>query len=204
MHLAVVDPLPLYRQGVSAALADLGYTVDAPEDPLTWVRRTPGLLLLTLLTENDWLLLNQLRTAAVNHHLIAVLTSDSVSLGARAIRAGAQSVLDRAVTDEVMRRTVVATLDGQAVMPAAVATALTAGTVAAPRSDPALSAEQLAWLRQLAAGMTVARLAHAAGYSERAMYRLLQALYRQLGVRTRIQALMLTQEQGWLRADVSP
>jgi DNA-binding CsgD family transcriptional regulator len=53
-------------------------------------------------------------------------------------------------------------------------------------------------LRQLAAGATVAQLADRAGYSERAMFRLLHALYRQLGARSRIEAILHAQTSGWL------
>lgn len=86
-------------------------------------------------------------------------------------------------------------------MPFPVAAAL--ATVAPVPSRNPLSAEQVAWLRQLASGATVAQLAERAGYSERAMYRLLQALYRELGVRSRNQAIMQAQQKGWLRIDTA-
>jgi DNA-binding CsgD family transcriptional regulator len=56
----------------------------------------------------------------------------------------------------------------------------------------------VSWLRQLAAGSTVAQLANQAGYSERAMFRLLQGLYQQLGARNRVEALLRAQQLGWL------
>jgi DNA-binding NarL/FixJ family response regulator len=71
--------------------------------------------------------------------------------------------------------------------------------LAGAETDPAITTDQMAWLRHLASGMTVAELARVAGYSERAMFRLLQSLYRQLGARTRIEAIVRAQEQGWLR-----
>ncbi|SEU14237.1 helix-turn-helix domain-containing protein [Nonomuraea wenchangensis] len=52
--------------------------------------------------------------------------------------------------------------------------------------------------------MTVADLADRAGYSERAMFRLLQALYREIGVATRIQAIVRAQERGWLAVVTGP
>jgi DNA-binding CsgD family transcriptional regulator len=51
-------------------------------------------------------------------------------------------------------------------------------------------------LQQLAGGITVAQLAHRAGYSERAMYRLLRGLYIKLDVKTRTEALMLARARG--------
>ena len=51
-----------------------------------------------------------------------------------------------------------------------------------------------------AGGSTVAALANQAGYSERAMFRLLHGLYQRLGVRTRTEALIRAHERGWLRS----
>ncbi|MFE9689110.1 hypothetical protein [Micromonospora sp. NPDC005806] len=43
----------------------------------------------------------------------------------------------------------------------------------------------------------MARLASDTGYSERAMYRLLQSLYQQIGVNTRLKASMVAHEECW-------
>jgi DNA-binding NarL/FixJ family response regulator len=195
MDLAVIDPLPMYRHGVVAVLSAAGYQVEIPADPIDWARRgRTGLVLLTLVTAADWDLLDQLREDAPQRRVIAVLSEESAGLGARAVRAGARSVLPREVTAAALRRTVEATIEGQTVLPAAVAVVLAGG-----ETDPVITADQLAWLRHLAAGMTVAELARVAGYSERAMFRLLQSLYRRLGARTRIEAILRAQERGWLR-----
>ncbi|GIH01459.1 hypothetical protein Pma05_80310 [Plantactinospora mayteni] len=190
----MIDPLPMYRHGVIAVLSAAGYQVGIPADPLKWARQSDGgLMLLTLATATDWNLLDRLRQEAPQQRVIAVLSEEAAGLGARAVRAGARSVLPREVTAAALRRTVEATIDGQTVLPAAVAAALT-GT----ETEPIVTADQLAWLRHLAAGMTVAELARLAGYSERAMFRLLQSLYRRLGARTRIEAIVRAQERGWL------
>src|SRR5690606_19719975 len=140
------------------------------------------------------------RDASRGHGLIALIAEESVVLGTRAVRAGAQSVLPREVTAAVLRRTVEATLDGQAVLPTDVVTALATGAHWAATRPETLSPQRLSWLRQRAEGVTVAELADRAGYSERAMFRLLQALYREMGVTTRIQAIVRAQERGWLAA----
>jgi DNA-binding CsgD family transcriptional regulator len=41
-------------------------------------------------------------------------------------------------------------------------------------------------------------VANLAGYSERAMFRLLRGLYARIGVRNRTEALMRAKERGWL------
>jgi DNA-binding NarL/FixJ family response regulator len=199
MHLAVIDPLPIYQQGMVAVLSVAGYQVDTPSDLMEWVHRgRDGLVLLTLAGTADWDLLARLRTVASQQQIIAVLTQESAGLGARAVRAGARSVLPRDVTPAVLRRTVEATLDGQAVLPAAVANVFVTGTVDAGDTDPVITADQLTWLRHLRAGTTITELSQLVGYSERAMYRLLRHLYQQLGARTRIEAIVHAQEQGLL------
>ena len=188
--------MPMFRQGIAGVLEASGYTVETPADVVAWARReTATLVLLTVMSERDWQLLGLLCASTTSPLVVAVLANESAALGARAIRAGAQSVLPRTVAAVTLRRTVEATVGGQAVMPAAVAAVLAEPH---PVSERGPSVDQLSWLRQLANGATVAQLADRAGYSERAMFRLLRALYRQLGVRTRLQAIMRAQEAGWL------
>ncbi|MGW3346424.1 hypothetical protein ACWDA3_24195 [Nonomuraea rubra] len=187
-------------------LSTEGYEVEVPDDVLTWVGDGQfSVVLLTLESEQDWQLLEKLRDMSTTHVVIALVGEESAVLGVRALWAGARSVLRRGATEETLRRTVEATLDGQAVMPASVAAELATGAAASARAfaarSPAhvLTQEQLSWLRELATGATVAQLANQVGYSERAMFRLLQTLYKDMGVRTRIQAIIRAQEQGWLR-----
>jgi DNA-binding NarL/FixJ family response regulator len=85
--------------------------------------------------------------------VIALLDSDAMALGVRAVRAGARSVLARNASAAALRRTVEATVDGQTVFPAA----LTAQLVWDSQTRRGLTADQLSWLRQLAAGVTVAQ-----------------------------------------------
>lgn len=196
VRIAIVDPLPMFREGAAAALAQTGHLVETPADVVAWMRRqATNVVLLTVLSDTDWRLLDRLRATPATSIVIALLDGGSLTVGGvRAVRAGARSVLWRDTSATVLRRTVEATIDGQAVLPAALAAAMASG--GRPRGEP--SAEQLSWLRHLANGSTVAGIAAEAGYSERAMYRLLRALYHQLGVRTRMQAVMRAQDAGWL------
>ncbi|NRQ35402.1 response regulator transcription factor [Nonomuraea sp. NN258] len=192
-------------------LSSVGYEVEVPDDVLAWMSDgRQDVVLLTLESEQDWRLLEKLRDTSRTHLVIALIGEESAVLGLRALGAGARSVLLRGVSEEALRRAVAATLDGQAVMPASVAAELAAGATGAAASARAFAArstahaltrEQLTWLRELAAGSTVARLADQVGYSERAMFRMLQILYKEMGVRSRIQAIVRAQEQGWLRDD---
>ena len=200
VQVAVVDPLPLFRDGAVAALTAAGHVVQTPGDVVAWAGQLRGaVVLLTIQTEADWDVLARLGgTGTAANSLVVLLGEESAAAGVRAVQAGARSVLARQVSAEVLRRTVSATIDGQAVLPAAVAAMLASGWGADAGPARALSAEKLSWLRMLAAGSTVAQLASQVGYSERAMFRLLRSLYRDMGVGGRVEALMRAQERGWL------
>jgi DNA-binding NarL/FixJ family response regulator len=202
LQVAIVDPLPLYRHGIGAILAAAGHdVVEAPQDVVMWARsRRDGLILLSLCSEQDWRLLAQLCAEEAGPRLIAVVDDASGVHGARAVQTGAHSVLSRDASIRSLERAVAVTVDGEAVMPMEVLRALASGVRPPPPRGPMLSAEQLSWLNLLAEGSTVARLASEAGYSERAMFRLLHTLYRKLGARNRIEALLRAQELGWLQS----
>jgi DNA-binding NarL/FixJ family response regulator len=206
VQVAVVDPLPLFRHGAVAALTAAGHAVQTPNDVVEWVRQAEGaVVLLTVQAEEDWAILAQLGdVGSTAHSVVVLLLDESAGAGVRAVRAGASSVLSRQVSVEVLQRTVAATIDGQAVLPEPVVAALVAGVGVNAVRQGVLSAEKLAWLRALAAGSTVAQLADQVGYSEREMFRLLRSLYRDMGVRGRVEALMRAQEQGWLQLSVPP
>jgi DNA-binding NarL/FixJ family response regulator len=199
VRIAVTDPLPLFREGVAAALDAPGHFVEQPGDVLSW-RRSDGLsvVVLTLESERDWSLLATITAQRPDFAVIVLLADPHPAAGARAVQAGAHSVLPRNTAPGNLRAAVEAVAEGIALLPTDVLQALrTHGTSAGPPL-PVLSAEQLSWLRQLAAGVTVHDLAGRSGYSERAMYRLLQQLYRELGVPGRTQALIRAQTMGLL------
>jgi DNA-binding NarL/FixJ family response regulator len=197
VRIAVVDPLPMFRQGTAAVLAAAGHVVETPCDVVEWLHRaTASLVLLSVVAEQDWDLLESLADPESAHLVIALLEDESTVPGVRAVRAGARSVLPRNVDAATLTVAVEATIKGRAVLPSEAVVALATGADELTRSVP--SPDQLSWLRQLAGGVTVAQIAQQAGYSERAMFRLLQALYRQLGSHNRIEAILRAQTRGWL------
>ncbi|WP_432198903.1 hypothetical protein [Streptomyces sp. bgisy027] len=198
VHVAVLDPLPMFRRGVAASLSSLGHLVEEPANAEAWLRERPGgVVLLTLHSAEDVDQLTALCSLRPRPLVVALPSADDASLGVRAMRAGARSVVAREATASALQRAVSATLNGEAVMPANVAALLVAGRGGRVPRGSAPSAEQIAWLRRLSDGWTVTRLALDTGYSERAMYRLLRALYQKIGVGTRLEAIMLAQEKGW-------
>lgn len=190
--------MPVFRHGVAASLSSLGHLVEEPENAEAWLCERPGgVVLMTLRSAEDLDRLAALCRRRPRPLVVALPSADDASLGVRAMRAGARSVVAREATVSALQRAVSATLDGQAVMPTAVADLLTTGRGGRPPRGSVPSAEQIAWLRRLSDGWTVSRLASDTGYSERAMYRLLRGFYQKIGVSTRLEAIMLAHDKGW-------
>lgn len=192
----------MFRDGAVAALAADGRAVQTPTDVVAWaLQAREAIVILTVRSEDDWDVLERLHEInPATCSVVVLLDEESIAAGVRAVRAGARSVLMRNASPDTMRRTAAALLDGQSVLPAAVVAAFAAGGEVPGSRSLVLSTEQISWLRALAAGQTVAQLAEQVGYSERAMFRLLRTLYREMGVRGRVEALMIAQANGWLRS----
>ncbi|MET8202403.1 DNA-binding response regulator [Micromonospora taraxaci] len=199
VRVAIVDPLPVFRHGAVAALTAAGHVVQTPTDVVGWATASSeGIVVLTVLAENDWIGLTTLRAAQPQVKLVILLEDTAVAASVRAVKSGAVSVLPRRATPEALCRCIDAVVDGIAMLPTDVVTTLAAearehGTVVP------VSLAKIGWLRALASGTTVSQLAVHAGYSERAMYRLLRDLYQDLGVGNRVEALILAHGRGWLR-----
>ncbi|WP_208614568.1 response regulator transcription factor [Streptomyces regalis] len=188
----------MFRHGVAASLSSLGHLVEEPADAEAWLRERPGgVVLLTLRCAEDLDRLTALCRLRPRPLVVALPSADDASMGVRAMRAGARSVVAREATVSALQRAVSATLDGEAVMPTEVADLLVTGRGGRGPRGSVPSAEQIAWLRRLSDGWTVSRLASDTGYSERAMYRLLRAFYQRIGVSTRLEAIMLAHDKGW-------
>jgi DNA-binding NarL/FixJ family response regulator len=199
MRIAVLDPLPVFRQGLMAVLGDSSFEVRSPDDLLTWIReeRRP-FVLITLLSSDDWTLLARLRETRPDTTVIAVLADASLHSHVHAILSGAVAAVSRDALPETLRKVFEAAVAGESLLPVEVVRALTGSQPMQEKDESTPSTEEIGWLRELAFGTTVAQLADQAGYSERAMFRLLRALYRRVGARNRTEALMRAQERGWL------
>lgn len=195
-RVAVLDPLPLFRRGVSDALRSDDILVEAPADIWKWVSQGgQRVIVLTLVSPADWSLLEQLSPQSL---VIAVLEVQTVASSIKALRLGAESVIARNATAMMMRRALEAVLEGDAVVPRSVIKALISSSPVSESRGPRISENQVRWVRALASGATVAHLANEEGYSEREMYRLLKKLYDRLGVATRTEALIRANTYGWL------
>ncbi|MEU4164987.1 hypothetical protein [Actinoplanes sp. NPDC026670] len=188
----------MFRWGVMAILRDAGFETEAPDDLLGWVRgEDSAAVLVTVQSEADWELLETLHHTSSAIVLVALLEQASVAASVRALRAGASCVVPRDTSPSALREAFGAAVRGQSLVPVEVLRALSAlADVPHPPDRP--SPEERKWLRELARGTTIGRLASDVGYSERMMFRLLRDLYARLGAGNRTDALIKAQARGWL------
>jgi DNA-binding NarL/FixJ family response regulator len=201
LRVAVADPLPLFRHGVRATLAETGLATESPENLLEWARvDEPRLLLFTVQTTEDWDLLLELCQVRAETIVIAVLEEASVPACVRALNAGASGVLPRDAALPVLREVVDAAVRGGSLVPTAVLRALAQNTAHDDgTTEPGRpSTAERDWLRQLAHGDSVAKVAARAGYSERMMFRLLRDVYAKIGASNRTEALIKARDERWL------
>lgn len=197
--VAVLDPLPMYRRGVIQALGGSGAELQSAQELRTWLRQEPRrVVVLTLQRPDDWALLSELRDLTPEALVVAVLGQVSTSAYVRAVLAGATAVLPRDAPADLVEGVLREISAGRSVLPAQVVRALASQEEQPDEDQDTLSERELEWLRALAGGSTVVELADRAGYSERAMFRLLRDVYTRMGVRNKTEALMRAQERGWL------
>ena len=200
VRIAVLDPLPGFRRGISEMLGVGGFEPEAPDDLLAWLHEEDRrVVLLTLQSAEDWNLLGRLRQHTPRLVIVAVLTEAATPNYVRAIMSGASAVMPRDAQPEFVQRVFAEAIEGKCLLPIEVVQALASSSGAPVEDDlPRPSPQEVQWLRQLSQGVTVSTLASAAGYSERAMFRLLRDLYRRIGAGNRTEALILASQRGWL------
>jgi DNA-binding NarL/FixJ family response regulator len=186
-------------RGLMTVLGDAGFEPRTAEELLAWIRdEQRPVVLLSLLSTDDWSLLTRLRETRSDTMVIAVLADTSTRSHVQAILGGAVTAVARDALPETVRKVFEAAVAGNSLLPVDVIRALTTSQSLPDDEEPAPSPQEIGWLRELASGTTVAHLADHAGYSERAMFRLLRALYLRIGARNRTEALMRAHERGWL------
>jgi DNA-binding NarL/FixJ family response regulator len=199
VRIAVLDPLPVYRRGIMATLGEAGLIAEAPDDLFAWSQQhTRPVVFLTLQSSADWQLLTELGQLLTDPVIVAVLDDVSVPAYLRALSGGAAVALPRDASPERLRQVFEQAVRGMSLLPVDVVQALAGSGGRSEETSDGPTSRELVWLRELAKGTTVARLAERSGYSERAMFRLLHGLYRRMGVGNRTEALIRAHDQGWL------
>jgi DNA-binding NarL/FixJ family response regulator len=199
IRIAVSDPLPLFRRGVMSVLGNAGFEPQTSEELLTWIREEQRpVVLLSLLSHDDWTLLARLRETRADTMVIAVLADASTRSQMQAILGGAIAAVGRDAVPETVRKVFDAAVAGKSILPVEVVRGLTTSQPSQDEDEWVPSPQEVGWLRELTSGTTVAQLADHAGYSERAMFRVLRELYVRIGARNRTEALIRAHERGWL------
>jgi DNA-binding NarL/FixJ family response regulator len=210
VRVSVQDPLPAYRRGIVTILEGAGLAVEEPEVSegsegsglaVIWTSEIESYICLVTVDSPEpgdgWDTITQLNEREPRPVLIAVLANASVDAYMRALDAGATSAFSRDAHPEIIHRVFVEAVKERSVLPIGVISALLRrARPIARESQP--SDEHLEWLRALAGGVPIAQLADTAGYSERAMYRLLGSLYKTIGVKNRSEAIIKASQSGWL------
>jgi DNA-binding NarL/FixJ family response regulator len=203
VQIAVLDPIPMFRRGIIETLGNTSFEPRESEELLAWSRQEPQrIVILSLETSTDWLLLARLRDNSPEVLVVAILTDVATPNFVRAVLAGAATAIPRDAPAEAVRRAFEAVVEGKSLLPIEVVRALSGpgerdASSREGESDP-LQPHEVEWLRELARGVTVGQLASRVGYSERAMFRLLRRLYARMGVRNRTEALISAYQRGWL------
>jgi DNA-binding NarL/FixJ family response regulator len=199
IRVAVWDPLPMFRRGIVTAIESIGFRLEEPDSLLRWAAEQESrAVFLTLSSVDDWLLLGQLHSDWPGMLVIALLMEESIDMYVRALREGATVAVARDARAETVIDVFQAAVGGMSVLPSNVVRALVSAN-GEPKLPDNVKPHEIDWLRALSEGVTVAALATAVGYSERAMYRLLRDLYERMGVRNRSHAILEATRQGWLQ-----
>lgn len=188
----------MFRKGLVAALGELGFAADEPEDLLQWASsHRHGVVVISLTCPQDLSLVSSLRRLR-NGLVIAALLPDARPCDYRAaLQAGASAPVARdAPVDEIVA-VIQQALDRRTLLPVDVAHRIVSDAEVAPEATR-LSSEEIDWLRAMAGGLTIEQLADEAGYSRRTMFRILRDLYRRMGATSRTEALLQATRWGLL------
>jgi DNA-binding NarL/FixJ family response regulator len=186
LPVAVWTPVPTYRRGLVAVLADAGFDLEEPDELDAWVMGGGRRAVVVSGCGSEGLA--ALRELNSDLAIVALLEDASPDGYRGALQAGASAAVPWDAPPTIIVEVVRAAFDDQTLFPVPVAQAL-ASTASIGLVPPDLSAIEVGWLRKLAKGMTVSDLAKDVGCSSREMFRLLRSLYVKMGVRNRREAL---------------
>jgi DNA-binding NarL/FixJ family response regulator len=193
LPVAIVDPAASYRDGLSAVLTEARFVLEATDDARAWAQ-APGrrVLLWTIRSSGAWKRVQELNELNPELVLVALLVDPTPDAYADALRNGAAGAVAWEAPPETILKVLAAALEGNFLIPLRAGRGLAAKLPAGedPEKPEWITHEELGWLRILVGGATVHELATSIGYSERALYRMLRALYAKLGVSSRNEAIL--------------
>lgn len=194
---AVRDGIPAYRQGLARELAGAGYETAEPTDCDAWIKEFRHAtetsdcrlaVLISIREEAELDTIKELRAAHDHVVLLALLVDPTVDRYSRALELGAWGAVDYAASPAEIVEALEATWAGAVRLPRTVAVELT--RMGKRRNHSSVGDADVRRLAALAEGWSVERLARHENFSTREMFRRLNDLYRNLGVRNRHQAVV--------------
>jgi DNA-binding NarL/FixJ family response regulator len=201
--IAVVDRIPTFRAGLAAVLEQGGFEVAEPAPPdfrMSYARLDAAVV--TVHT-SDMRTIRALLADFPELIVVAVLVSPEVTDFRGALRAGAHSGVHWDSKPDDIIAVVRAAIDGQTLLPTRIVRSLAEWSVESP-ADGTLCEDEVRWLRAIARGTSVVRLARNEGYSQREIFRRLADLYGRMGVRNRHEAIALASQWGLLMPTPDP
>ncbi len=190
--IAVVEAAASYRRGLEAALADAGFTITAEPGDAEAV-------LLALRIPEGCAAADAL--VGAGKVVVALLPDPTPAGHAHAFEHGVASATPWDADPGDIVTALSHAIEGWARLPVTTVRALAAEWPGAHTPRPDVTDEEVGWLADLAAGETVARIADATGYSERAMFRRLREVYERLGVTSRAEAILVAERRGLFAGD---
>lgn len=190
--IAVVEAAASYRRGLEGALTDAGFTITSePGD-------ADAVLLALRIPEGcdaaDALV-------AAGKIVVALLPDPTPAGHAHAFEHRVASATPWNADPGEIVTALSHAIEGWSRLPVATVRALAAEWPGAHTPRPDVTDEEIGWLADLAAGETVAHIADATGYSERAMFRRLREVYERLGATSRAEAILVAERRGLFAGD---
>ena len=196
--VAIVDVVPSYRLGLSAAFAEARFAIEEPVSLDEWIRLPgPRVLVVTVEVLGDCDVIRRCTGVNPDLSVLALLRDPTAEMYIRALQAGAAGAAPWTASPEAIIAVVEAARHQHVLLPQEVVQEITASALLSAELR-AIGPSDVEWLQMMAQGKTVAELARAVGYSEREMFRLLRQLYDRMGVRNRTEALLKAARCGLL------
>lgn len=183
-RVQIVDDIPIFRNGLSEALRERGLDVVAV-GPSPAPVGNPNVVIYCITRDEAWEALHEM----CDHQQVIAVVQDPVEENElRALTEGAAGAAARSSDVSHVVEAITAVTRGYMLIDLDLVQHLCGHL--ARRAPYELSLQERRWLTRLSNGVTISVLARDAGYSERAMYRVMRGIYDRMKVDNLYQALI--------------
>lgn len=196
-RVALFNAPPALVMGLCALSDHSGYRFESILDPLRWVEhhQHPAVLM-AIRDRGDLHWVVDLTEAEPDSVVVTVVEDHRGDIVRDSLAAGASGAVSHEADVADVLSALNTALTQSPMLPAAMAGVHTAD---GHEQEPlCLESYELDWLQAMARNTSVARLGRLAGFSEREMYRRLEAVYYKMGVSNRNEALLKASRLGWI------